>query len=117
MNSMASHELPSSIGAGAASGENHVMHLDDPPEPAPITDFLVQFMVSGLMFVHASDPLQANERATAFLQGLPGKTGTPGLPTDESGQVKLGETTVVIDDVQALEFPQELPNLADHENS
>lgn len=112
---MAGHELLSPLGAGGEPGENPVTHLDDPPEPAPTTDFLVQFTVSGLMLVHASDPLQANERATAFLQGLPEKTGTLGLPIEEAGQVKLGETTVVIDDVQALELPQEPPNNPDSE--
>src|SRR5436190_18856089 len=108
---MAGHELLSPLGAGAALGENHVTQLNDPPEPAPITDFLVQFNLSGLMLVHASDPVQANERATAFLQGFSEKIGAPTDSLAEEGsQVKLGETTVVIDDVQALEFPQELPN-------
>ena len=89
----------------------------DAPLADPITDFLVQFTVSGFMLVHARDALEANQQAITFLQPLSAKTGitTDALLEDRS-QVKLGETTVVIDDIQALEFPQELPNNPDSEN-
>jgi hypothetical protein len=89
----------------------------DEPLANPITDFLVQFTVSGFMLVHARDALEANQQATTFLQAISPKTGmSPDTLMEEGSQVNLGETTVVIDDVQALEFPQELPNDPDSEN-
>ena len=113
---MARHELPSPLGASAIPGENPLAQLEPLTEPAPITDFLVQFTVSGLMLVHARDAIEANQQATTFLQSISMKTGTPtDSLAEDGGQVKLGETTVVIDDVQALELPQELPNNPDIE--
>lgn len=84
-------------------------------EPAPTTEFLVTYEVSGCMLVSAADFQEAHRKAAASLQATLEKPATP-LRLPGGNEVELSEPNVEIVAVQSLEFFQELPDISESES-
>jgi len=94
--------------------EDTLPAVDEPLEANP-KDFLVYYSLSGLLLVHADDEAGASQKGNTALQAAVKKMGETGLTAEEASQVALNSTEVVIDTVEALEWPQEPTNPPDNE--
>jgi hypothetical protein len=68
------------------------------------TLFLVQYRLSGMMLVSATNGHEASQMAVISLQALLGKTEANETPSVPVSQIRLGELAVEVEAAEALEF-------------
>jgi hypothetical protein len=83
-----------------------------PPPESSLTEYLVYYRLSGLLFMRAPDMGEASEQTFASLHTLVGKAGNEGISAEEAAKVRLDDTVVEIEAVEVV--PHEASSIREH---